>query len=92
MLGANEHLAKIVGCEVWPEHQQGREVELAVRDGVEERGKTSDQAGRADAAKRGVFGEAQLVDAVSVQARTSSGAVEATRFDFGKWASSAASR
>ncbi len=81
MLGSGEDVEVIVPRQVWSEHQETGEVELSGSDGVEERGKLVDEARGGHAANRGVFREAQLVNAVGVQARTRSSAVEAARFD-----------
>jgi hypothetical protein len=50
-------------------------------DGLQEHRKAAHESGGRDAAKRFIFGEAKLVDAIRVEARTGASAVDAARFD-----------
>ena len=59
-------------------------MELTGGNGIEQRGKTAHEASGADAAEGFVFGKAQLVDAVSVEARAGTSAVDTARFDLGE--------
>jgi hypothetical protein len=81
VLGECEDLDKIVGGEVRTQHQWAREVELPGSDGIEQRGEAAYEASRADAAKGFVFGKAEFVVAVSVEARAGTSAVNTARFD-----------
>jgi hypothetical protein len=56
-------------------------VELTGGNGIEQRGKAAYEASRADAAKGFVFGEAEFVDAVGVEARAGPSAMDTARFD-----------
>ncbi len=59
-----------------PEHQQTRQMQLAIRNGAEQDGKPLHQLGGAGAPRRGVLGKAQLVNAVGVKARAGPRAVQ----------------
>jgi hypothetical protein len=72
------------GGEVRTQHQQAREVELTGGNGIEQRGKAAHEAGRADAAKGFVFGKAEFVDTIGVEARADTSAVDTALFDFGE--------
>jgi hypothetical protein len=67
--------------EVGPEHQEAGEVELAGGNRVQEGGETADEAGGGDAAKGLVFGVAEFVDAVDVEARAGTRPMDAARLD-----------
>jgi hypothetical protein len=84
VLGEHEDLDEIVGGEVGIQHQQAREVELTSGNRIEQHGEAAYEASRADAAKGFVFGEAEFVDAVRVEARAGTSAVDAPRFDLGE--------
>ena len=84
MFGEREDLDEIVGGEVRTQHQQAREVELTCGNGIEQRGKAAHEACRADAAEGFVFGKAELVDAVGVEARAGTSAVDTAHFDLGE--------
>ena len=84
VLGEREDLDEIFGGEVGTQHQQAREVEFTGGNGIEQRGKTAHEASRADAAECFVFGKAELVDAVGVEARAGTSAVDAALFDLGE--------
>jgi hypothetical protein len=84
MLGEREDLDEIVGGDVGTEHQPAREVELTGGNGIEQRGKAAHEASCADAAKGFVFGKAEFVNAIGVEARAGTGAVDAARFDLGE--------
>jgi hypothetical protein len=81
VFGASEDLDEVVRGEERAEHQQAREVELASGNGLQQQGEAAHEAGGSDTAIRFVFGEAQLVDAVGVEARAGTSAVDAARFD-----------
>jgi hypothetical protein len=66
--------------EVRAKHEQAREVELARAERVEQRGEPSDETSGSNAAKGFVLGEAELVNAVGVEARTGARAVNAAGF------------
>jgi hypothetical protein len=68
--------------EVRAEHEQPGEVELARGQRVEQRREASDETSGCNSAKSLVLREAELVDAVRVEARAGARAVNAARFDF----------
>src|SRR3954468_9918626 len=66
--------------QVWAKHEQLREVELARGEGVEQRREASDETSGGNAAESLVLGEAELVDAIAVETRAGTRAVNAARF------------
>ena len=84
VLGSGQHLRHVVGGEVRAEHQQGGEVELACGNRVEQGGKAAHEARGGDAAVGFVFGEAQFVDAVDVEARACADAVDTAGLHLGE--------
>jgi hypothetical protein len=67
--------------EMWADHEQPRQVQLARGDSVEQFRKFSDHPGRSDAPHGFVFRQSQFVDAVCAQARACPRPVQSARFD-----------
>jgi hypothetical protein len=81
VLGTQQNFAEVFFGEVRAEHQEAREVELTQSDRAPQSRKAADEASSGDAAKGFVLGKAELVDAISVEARTGTGPVDAARLD-----------
>jgi hypothetical protein len=81
VLGAREDMGEVSLVEVRAEHEQPGKVELAGGQRVQECREASDETSGGNAAKGFVFGEAELINAVGVEARAGARAVNAARFD-----------
>jgi hypothetical protein len=81
VLGTEQDLAEVLFGEVGAEHQEAGEVELAGGNRVQKYGKTANETGGGDAAKGLVFGVAQLVDAIGVEARADTYPMDTARLD-----------
>ena len=84
MLGSREHLEVIGTGEVWAQHQHARQVDLARRDLLEQDRELPRDLGGVGAPQCGVFGHAKLVDAIRVQAGTSSHTVDTAGLHLGE--------
>jgi hypothetical protein len=76
-----QDFAQVLVGKMRTEHQEAGEVELTSSHRVPQGGKAADQTGGGDAAKGLVFGEAQLINAVRIEARTGTDPVDAARLD-----------
>jgi hypothetical protein len=84
MLGARKNPGEVRFREVRAKHQEPSEVELVRGQRIEQRRKAPDETRSCYATKCLVFREAELVDAVGVEARAGARAVDATGFHLGE--------
>jgi hypothetical protein len=84
MLGECHDLDVIGIGQVRTEQEKTREVKLAAGDRLEQRRELSYETRGLGSTKRAVFGEAELVDAVRVEARAAALAMDPTSFDLGE--------
>jgi hypothetical protein len=66
---------------MWAEHEQPGEMELSGGESAEQYGEASDETSGGNAPEGLVFRQAELVDAIRVEARARAGAVNAAGFD-----------
>jgi hypothetical protein len=81
---AAHYLDDVFRREMGGKHQYTGQVQLTVRDGFEQQRKALYQLGRTRTPRRCVLRKTQLINAVGVQARARSGAVQPARIELGQ--------